>query len=378
MTSIAFIDLEAQQRCLGTKVVDSINNVLAHGKFIMGPEVAQFEQALSDFCGSEYAIGCGNGTDALQLAIMASGIGEGDAVFVPSFTFVATAEAVVMAGATPIFTDVADTDFNMSPESLESAIIVAGELGLRPAAVIPVDLFGQPADYTTINRIASDNGMITIADAAQSFGATQDEVSVGVLAQLTTASFFPAKPLGCYGDGGAVFCNDEDVANVLRSLRVHGKGTDKYDNIRIGVNSRLDTIQAAILLQKLAIFPEELIARQAVAERYNQALDNVVQVPRLKEGNTSAWAQYTILVPDHVSARDIVATQLREQGIPTAVYYGKPLHLQKAYRHYPVASAGLAVSETLAGSVLSLPMHPYLEDAAQDQIISAVRETCAQ
>jgi len=377
MASIPFIDLEAQQRRLGTAVTESINNVLTHGKFIMGPEVAQFEQELCDFCGSEYAVGCGNGTDALQLAIMASEIGAGDAVFVPSFTFVATAEAVVMAGATPIFTDVENSSFNMDSESLLSAIDVARDLGLRPAAVIPVDLFGQPADYAAINQITDDNDMITIADAAQSFGARKDNASVGTLAHLTTTSFFPAKPLGCYGDGGAVFCNDEGIANVLRSLRVHGKGTDKYDNIRVGINSRLDTIQAAILLQKLAIFPEELIARQAIAERYNKALGNIVQVPRLEEGNTSAWAQYTILVPGLVPARDKIAARLRDQGIPTAIYYGKPLHLQEAYLNYPVASAGLSVSEALAGAVLSLPMHPYLEEAVQDQIILAVRELCA-
>lgn len=368
---IAFIDLKAQRARIADRVDDAIAKVLAHGAFIMGPEVRELEAELSGFAGVKHAIGCSNGTDALSLAMRALQIGPGDAVFVPDFTFAATAEVVALAGATPVFVDIDGHDFNMSKASLASAIeqVRAGS-ALTPKAVIPVDLFGQPADYTAIAALAQEHGLKIIADAAQSFGATYNNRRAGAIGDIACTSFFPAKPLGCYGDGGAVFTDDDDLAEAMRSLRVHGQGSDKYDNVRIGLNARLDTMQAAILLEKLKIFPDEIEARQRAADRYADGLADVAVVPSLMPGRSSVWAQYTI----QVNHRDRVQAELKARGIPTAIYYPIPLSQQTAYRGFPSAPGGTPVSEELARRVLSLPMHPYLDAATQDRIIGAVRD----
>lgn len=365
---IAFIDLQAQRIRLGNRIDEAIGRVLEHGQFIMGPEVRTLEERLAALAGVKHVVTCASGTDALQLPLMAWGIGPQDAVFVPAFTFAATAEVVALVGATPVFVDVLDESFNIDPHSLEAAIAsVAAEGRLRPAAVIPVDLFGQPADYDVIRPLAETHGLRVLADTAQGFGAVYRGCRTGSIGDVAATSFFPAKPLGCYGDGGAVFTDDDDVAATLRSLRVHGQGTDKYDNVRIGMNGRLDTVQAAVLLEKLSIFEDEIATRQAVAERYAAGLGDMVEAPALIAGARSAWAQYTIKLDD----RDSVATRLKANGIPTAIYYPRPLHRQSAYRDYPIAPAGLPVSESLAKRVLSLPMHPYLDAAVQDRIVAA-------
>lgn len=376
--TISFIDLKAQQRNIRSKIDVAIQRVLDHGIYIMGPEVKELEERLAQFCGVKYAISCANGTDALGLVLMAKGIGKGDAIFVPSFTFAATAEVVAWVGATPVFIDSLEDTFNIDPQSLIKGIKRAKELGLVPRGIIPVDLFGQPADYDTIQDIADEHNLWVMADAAQSFGGTYKGRKVGSIGDVATTSFFPAKPLGCYGDGGAIFTNDEELATILKSLRVHGQGTDgfygKYDNIRIGMNGRLDTLQATILIEKLNIFDEEIKARQVVAERYNKGLKNIVRTPVVLKDTLSAWAQYTIVLPEHVK-RESLMRSLQEKGIPTVIYYVKPLHLQLAYKNYPVAeSSGLPICENLSQRVLSLPMHPYLDQEQQDYIISTVIE----
>ena len=369
---IEFIDLGAQRRRLGRRIDEAILRVVDHGKYIMGPEVATFESGLAAFCGAKHVLSCANGTDALGLALMAKGIRPGQAVLVPSFTFAATAEVVAWFDAVPVFVDVLEDTFNMDPASLEAGIATTRRLGLEPAGVIPVDLFGLPAAYDEILAIAAAHRLWVICDAAQSLGATYKGRNVGTFGDVTTTSFFPAKPLGCYGDGGAIFTDDDDAAAILKSLRVHGQGSDKYDNVRIGMNARLDTIQAAVLSEKLGIFADETAARNRVAARYAALLDGLVSVPRLPAGLTSVWAQYTVRL-SRGDDRDAVAAQLKAAGVPTAVYYAKPLHRQSAYRHYPSAGNGLPVSDRLASEVLSFPMHPYLEEATQDRIAAALR-----
>src|SRR5712671_2731254 len=368
---IPFIDVAAQRRRLGRSVDEAIARVLGHCQFILGPEVRTLEAELAAFCGTRFAVSCASGTDALIMVLMALGVGPGDAVICPSFTFTATAEVVVLVGATPVFADVEEGSFNLDPDSLRRACAAAREAGLRPKAVIPVDLFGQPADYDRIMPIAEAEGLFVLDDAAQSFGATYQNRRIGALAPATATSFFPAKPLGCYGDGGAVLTDDEELAQVMRSVRVHGEGRDKYDCVRIGLNGRLDTIQAAILIEKLKIFPDEIVARERVARRYSAGLADVAIVPKLAGGSTSVWAQYTIRLA--AGKRDALAAALNPQGIPTAVYYAKPVHVQEAYKRFPVAEGGLAVSERLADEVISLPMHAYLDEPTQDRIIGAVR-----
>jgi dTDP-4-amino-4,6-dideoxygalactose transaminase len=368
--SIAFIDLAAQRRRIGSRMDEAILRVVNHGGYIMGPEVKQFEADLSAFCGARHVISCANGTDALALVLMAKSVKPGQAILCPSFTFAATAEVVAWLGAVPIFVDCLPETFNMDPASLEYGINTARQLGLKPVGVIPVDLFGQPADYDAIEAICAGEDLWILCDAAQSFGASYRGRKLGTIGAATSTSFFPAKPLGCYGDGGAVFTNDDELAAIMRSLRVHGQGSDKYDNVRIGMNGRLDTMQAAVLIEKLKIFPDEIAARDRVAKRYNEMLGDVATVPLVAEGNTSVWAQYTLRVPN----RDAVAAALKAKGIPTAIYYPKPLHQQTAYNKFPCAGNGVPVAERLAGEVLSLPMHPYLEEAVQDRIITAVRE----
>jgi dTDP-4-amino-4,6-dideoxygalactose transaminase len=373
--AIDFIDLGAQRRRIGQRMDDAVLRVVNHGKYIMGPEVAELEKKLSAFCGAKHVLSCANGTDALGLGLMALGVKAGDAILCPSFTFAATAEVIAWYGATAIFVDVFEDTFNMDPASFEAGIETAKRRGLTPVGVIPVDLFGQPADFDAIEKIARANKMWVMSDAAQSFGATYKDRKVGTMGQLTTTSFFPAKPLGCYGDGGAVFTDDDKLIEVLRSLRVHGQGTDKYDNVRIGMNGRLDTMQAAVLIEKLAIFADEIVARDRVADTYAEALKDVAIVPVVKPGYTSVWAQYTIRLPGR--DRDKIAAALKAQGIPTAIYYPKPVHMQTAYRDYPVAGNGLPVSERLAKEVLALPMHPYLDEATQARIVGAVRAALA-
>ena len=372
---IAFIDVAAQRRRLGRALDEAVSRVLAHCQFIQGPEVRALEVELAAFCGARHAIACSSGTDALRLVLMAWGIGPGDAVICPSFTFCATAEVVALGGATPVMADVDADTFNLDPASCERAVATAKKLGLTPRGVIPVDLFGLPADHDAIAAVAAAHRLLVLDDAAQAFGATYKGRRLGVLAPATATSFFPAKPLGCYGDGGAVFTDDDDLAARLKSLRVHGEGADKYDAAHIGITGRLDSIQAAILLEKLKIFPEEIVARNAVAQRYASALADVAAVPQVGNDSTSVWAQYTIrLAPGR---RDALAAALKAQGIPTAIYYAKPLHRQAAYRGFPVAEGGVPVSERLAEEVISLPMHAYLDQPVQDRIIAAVRRALA-
>jgi UDP-2-acetamido-2-deoxy-ribo-hexuluronate aminotransferase len=368
---IPFIDVAAQRRRLGRCIDDAIARVLAHCQFVMGPEVPAVEAELAAFCGARHAIAVASGTDALLLALLAKGIGPGDAVFCPAFTFAATAEPVALINATPVFVDVEEASFNLDALSLERAIATAKQKGLRPKAVIAVDLFGQSADYDAIAPVASAEGLFVIADAAQSFGAAYQGRPVGTLAPVTTTSFFPAKPLGCYGDGGALFTDDDAMAGVLRSLRVHGQGADKYDNVRIGITGRLDSIQAAVLIEKLKIFPDEIVARDRVARRYHDGLGDVARVPRVADGLSSVWAQYTVRLP--AGRRADIAARLHADGVPTAIYYPKPLHRQEAFRQCLVAGNGLPVTDRLAAEVLSLPMHAYLDEPTQDRIIDAVR-----
>ena len=367
-----FIDLKAQQARIKDKIDARIATVLDHGAYILGPEVTELETKLADFCGAKHAISCANGTDALQLALMALGIRTGDAVFVPSFTFAATAEIVPCMGATPVFVEVDPVSFNMDPDSLSRAIAHAKELGLRPAVVIPVDLFGLPADYDAITAIAEAEGLKMIGDSAQGFGGVYRGKTTGSFGDLATTSFFPAKPLGCYGDGGAMFTDDDDLAELLISLRFHGKGDYKYNNVRIGMNSRLDTIQAAILLEKLAIYPDEIIARQRVADRYTDALQDVIDTPHVGNESQSIWAQYTLKTREGQN-RETIMGSMKEAGVPTMIYYPMPLHQQQAYDKFPTDPAGLATSEALAKQVFSLPMHPYLDTETQDKVIATLR-----
>lgn len=364
-----FIDLAAQRARIADKVETAVRRVIHHGAYIMGPEVFELEKQLAAFCGAKHAISCASGTDALTLVLLAKGVKPGVAVLCQSFTFAATAEAVALLGGTPFFVDVLPDTFNMDPASLEAAIAEARAQKLNPAGVISVDLFGQPADYDAIEPICAREGLWLLCDAAQAFGATYRGRKLGAFGLATTTSFFPAKPLGAYGDGGAIFTDDDELAEVLRSLRVHGQGVDKYDNVRIGVTGRLDTIQAAVLLEKLAIFANEIVARDAVAARYAQGLREVAVPPVVAEGCELVWAQYTIRLKP--GQRDGLVAALREAGVPTACYYPVPLHRQTAYRAYPCAGGALKVTDQIAQEVLSLPMHPYLTAEAQDRIVDA-------
>lgn len=367
MKNIHFIDLQKQQSILRDRIDTAIKRVLDKGDYIMGSDVFSLEQELGVFCGAQHVISCANGTDALGMFLMTKNVSPGDCVFVPAFTFAATAEVVSWMRATPFFVDVIESTFNMDPSSLEEAIAVSKSLGLNPVGIIPVDLFGQSADYDRILPIADQNNLWVLSDAAQSFGGKYKGKKVGTMGEATATSFFPAKPLGCYGDGGAIFTNDDRIASLLKSIRVHGMGDHKYQNVRIGLNGRLDTLQAAILREKLSIFEEEIIKRNKIASNYHEGLlDDKVVLPTIMEGIQSVWAQYTVRVDEN--KREKIIALLKEQGIPTMIYYPHPLHHQKAYEGYPRASS-LDVSEKLARSVLSLPMHPYLMDEDQNFII---------
>lgn len=367
--TIAFIDLAAQRRRLGPRLDAAIARVLDHGQFIMGPEVAALERRLADYAGVGRAVACSSGTDALLLTLMAWEVGPGDAVFVPALTFASTAEAAALLGAVPVFCDVTAETRTLDPESLATAIRSAQAVGLAPRAVVAVDLHGRPADYPAIRAVAQTHGMKVLADAAQSFGASLGGRRVGGLADAAATSFFPAKPLGCYGDGGAVLTDDVDLAERIDSLRQHGKGGNKYDNVRIGVNGRLDTLQAAILLEKLTIFDDELAARQRIAARYDDLLAGLATLPAAVADGFSAWALYAVELDD----RDRIAARLGEQGIPTGVHYPVPLHRQPAYRDFPTAPGGAPAAETLARRLLSLPMHPYLTPQTQARVADALR-----
>jgi len=368
--TIPLIDLHAQRARLGDRIDTAIARVVEHGQFILGPEVGELEEQLASFCGVRHAIGCASGTDALLMALLAFGVGPGDAVVVPSLTFTATAEVVALIGATPVFADVHPDTANLDAASAEAALRVARAAGLEPKALIAVDLYGQPADYDTLEPLCVEHGLFLIADAAQSFGGSWRGRRVGGIGHVACTSFFPAKPLGCYGDGGAVFTDDDALAAILRSVRVHGQGTHKYDNVRVGINGRLDTIQAAVLLEKLAIFEDELVARERVAQRYADRLGDTVVLPTVRPEATSSWAQFTV----QVARRDDVRAALSRNGIPSAIYYPLPLHQQPAYTSCPTADGGLAVSERLSQAVMSVPMHPYLDEATQDRVVDALRD----
>ncbi len=367
-TPLPFVDLKAQYARLKPRMDARMRAVLDHGQFILGPEVVELEAELVRFSGAAHAITVANGTVALTISLMAEGIGPGDAVFVPAFTFAATAEAVLAVGATPVFCDVGPDTFNMGPADLERAVadVLAGG-SLRPRAVIPVDLFGLPADYAAINAVADAHGLFVLADAAQSFGASRDASRVGRLAAVTTTSFFPSKPLGCYGDGGAIFTDDGGRAEVMRSIRVHGQGADGQC-VRPGMNGRLDTLQAAALLAKLEAFEDEIQARESLARRYDQALRGAVTLPARIEGAASVWAHYSIVVDNRDGLRDALAAL----GIPARVYYPSPLHLQPAFRDYGGGPGSLPVSEELSRRILSLPIYPDLDEATVDRVSEAV------
>ena len=347
--------------------------VIKDGRFVLGPAVTELETELAAFCHAQHCITCSSGSDALVLILLALNIGAGDAVLLPDFTFIATAEAVARVGATPIFVDVLGDSFNINPQLLPQAWDIARQAGLKPTALIAVDLFGQPADYQALQAFCEQHQLHLIADAAQSFGAQYHQRTIGTLGVATAVSFFPAKPLGCYGDGGCIFTQDPHLAQKLRSLRQHGQGSHRYEHISIGLNARLDSIQAVILKEKLRIFPDELQRRQRVAQRYHQILQHALQTPQIPPHSLSTWAQYTILSPH----RDNIIAACQQQKIPTAIYYPIPLHQQPAYRHFPCASASPSITQFLSQQVLSLPMHPYLSTDTQDLITATVLKALA-
>lgn len=372
MPQIPFIDLKTQYASIKYMVEAGIKRVLEHGQYILGPEVAECERRLAQFAGSKHCVAVSSGTDALVAPLMALGIGPGDAVFLPTFTFTATAEVVMLVGARPVYVDVHPRRFNIDVGHLARQLAAVKRAGThRPRAVIAVDLFGLPADYAELNNLCEAEGLTLIDDAAQSYGGVLNNKRVGSLAPITATSFFPAKPLGCYGDGGAIFLDDDALYAKLISIRVHGQGRSKYEAERIGLNARFDTIQAAIILAKLEVFDGELERRQAVAKKYDDALGDAVETPQIPSGYRSAWAQYSILSDN----RDRIAAALKREGIPTAVYYPIPIHLQAAYRDHGEGEGSCPVAERLAKRVLSLPMHPYLDDDTIGRIARIVRRT---
>ena len=365
---VSFINLAKQQEKINKEINAGISNVLSHGQYIMGPEVKELETKLSEYTKSKHVLSCANGTDALTLALMSWNIKQGDAVFVPSFTYVASAESPAQLGATPFFVDVDKSTFNIDHNSFKQAVYDARQMGLKPSVVIVVDLFGRPADIKKIKEIARNEKIKILIDAAQSFGGKYNNNRVGSMGDITTTSFFPAKPLGCYGDGGAIFTSNDKTAELIDSMRLHGKGSEKYDNVRIGLNSRLDTIQAAILIEKFKIFPNELILRNRIADRYNSFLDERLTKPYIPRNISSAWAQYTVRTEN----RDVIQSELKKKKIPSIIYYPIPLSKQDGYKHFPSVKSGTPNSENLSETVLSFPMHPYLEENEQDKIIETI------
>lgn len=369
---IPFIDLETQQHVIRLGLERRVDAVLRGGNYILGPEVRELEGKLAEFAGCRHAISCASGTDALLMGLMALGVGPGDAVFAPTFTFVATAEVISLLGARPVFVDIDDQTFNIDPKSLVVAIEKIRALGVhRPRCIIPVDLFGLPADYEALNEVANNFSLTIVEDAAQSFGATWKGYRTCGLGHIAATSFFPAKPLGCYGDGGAVFTDDDDLAQKLLSIRVHGQGMDKYHNVRIGLNGRLDTLQAAVLLEKLEIFPSELVARNRIADEYTTSIAAAkidVKPPTVPPECTSAWAQYSVLTEHRERFRE----KLDRQSIPTMIYYPTPLHLQPAFAYLGYGEGDFPVAESVARNIFSLPMHPYLTLSTQKRVIDAL------
>jgi dTDP-4-amino-4,6-dideoxygalactose transaminase len=364
-TPIPFVDLKAQYARLRPAIDARMRKVLDHGQYILGPEIAELESALAAFAGARHVVTVANGTEALRMPLMAENIGPGDAVFLPGFTFPATAEVVVAVGATPVFVDVTEASYNLDPLALEAAIEqVQREGKLKPRAVIPVDLFGLPAAYEAIGAIAQRFGLLVLADAAQSYGATVGNRHVGALAPVTAVSFFPAKPLGCYGDGGAILTEDGERAQILRSIRMHGEGADRYEIVRLGTNGRLDTLQAAVLLAKLEVFADEIQARERWATAYDRLLAGRVILPPRRTGARSAWAQYCV----RLRGRDAVRQILAQAGIPTAIYYPKPLHFQPAYARFGRGPGSLPISEKICNEILALPMHPYLDEETVERV----------
>lgn len=371
---IALVDLQRQLDALRPRIERNIHRVLHHGQFIMGAEVSELEEQLAQFVGVRHAIACSSGTDALLMALMAYGVGPGDAIFTTPFTFVATAEVIALLRATPVFVDIDPLTLNIDPRCLNDTVErIEGEGTLRPRGVIPVDLFGLPADYDSLRAVTEPRNLFLLEDAAQSFGASYKGRSAGGLGDAAATSFFPAKPLGGYGDGGAILTDNDELARTLRSIRIHGQGINQYDNIRLGLNAREDTLQAAILLAKLQAFPEELEARQNIAGRYTAGFKDVVETVVVPPGCRSAWSQYSILTDQ----RDELRRALDRKGIPTAVYYPKPLHLQPVFKEFGYVEGDLPLAESAAGRIASLPMHPYLDPGTQQYIIDAVRDALA-
>ena len=367
---VPFIDLKAQYMRIQDEVNAGIQRVLEHGKYIMGPEVAEFESKLADFCGAKHAITCSNGTDALVLGLMAYDVGPGDAIFTTPFTFFATAEVIALTGATPVFVDIDAKTFNIDPVELDKQVArIKLEGKLKPKGIIPVNLFGLTPDFDGIDKIAKENELFVLEDTAQGFGGVYKGRVSGSLGDISATSFFPAKPLGCYGDGGAVFTDSNDLADKIRSLRVHGQGVDKYDNVRIGLNARFDTIQAAIMLPKLAIFPEEIELRQNVADSYSSALEGLVETPYVPEGYKSVWAQYSVLS----DKREEIQIALKDAGIPSVIYYRIPCHLSEAFEHLGYSEGDMPVSEKTSERIFSLPMHPYVDDELIKKVADVVR-----
>lgn len=374
--SIPFVDLRTQYLNNKLALDKAVINVLEHGQYIMGPEVVELEKQLADYVGVSHCVSCSSGTDALLIPLMAYGIGPGDAVFTTPFTFAATAEVIALLGATPIFVDVDEASFNIDPHQLEESVLkVINETNLQPKVIIPVDLFGLPADYDPINEVAKKYNLQVLEDAAQGFGAEYKGKKAGSLGDCGATSFFPAKPLGCYGDGGAIFTNDAGFYETLVSIRVHGQGAvgDKYDNVRIGLTARMDSIQAAVLLEKLKFYDDEVLARNKVANIYSEGLKDSIKTPIVSKGYSSVWAQYTLLAKDDAH-RSKVRAKLNGQGIPSAVYYPKPLHLSKAYSGLGYKVGDFPISESLSNKVFSLPMHPYLDSVTQEKIIAIINE----
>lgn len=372
-----FRDLKQQYRVLQKDMDRAILEAVASGAYIMGPQVRELEQQLAGYVGVKHCLTCANGTDALTLALKAWGIGPGDAVFVPDFTFFSSAEVAPLEGATPVFVDVCEQTFNIDPDDLERAIKrTSAEGKLSPRVIVAVDLFGLPADYTRIREIADRDGLLILEDAAQGFGGSINGRKACSFGDIATTSFFPAKPLGCYGDGGAVFTDNDEWAELIASYRVHGKGSFKYDNVRIGLNSRLDTLQAAVLQVKFRAFKEyELEAINAAAERYTSLLQGVVDTPLIPEGYYSSWAQYTIRLKN-AEERDTLQASLKAQGIPAMIYYPKPLHLQTAFKGEPKNQCPVATS--LCSRVLSLPLHPYITAEDIDRVCDTIKATPAR
>ena len=368
-----FIDLKAQQSKIRAKIDKRIKSVLDHGKYIMGPEVYELEERLCEYVDMKYCISCSSGTDALLIPLMAYGIGPGDAVITTPFTYIATAEVIMLLGAEPIFVDVYESTFNLNPDGIKNAIQDAENKGLNVKAIMPVDLFGLPARYRLINEVAKKYNLIVIEDAAQGFGGQVKGKKAGSFGDVASTSFFPAKPLGCYGDGGAIFCNDLDLANKMRSIRVHGSGSDKYENIRIGINGRLDTFQAAILLEKLSIFNDELIFRNKVADYYSNNISSGITKPFIPENYLSSWAQYSLL-PKAESERSQIMSVLSNANIPSMIYYKLPLHLQAVMKNLGYKEGDFPVSESISNKIFSIPMHPYLDKEKQDRIIEVLND----